>query len=485
MRESQARDAVREMLNQHAVERRRFDSLDTAIRPWADEEAARRMGLERGDHFDRYLRLAKMAQTPLLGLVLDVYGQSLKVDGYFSSTAESARSWKWWQANRMDARQVGLHRAALQYGVSYASVLPAVTGQNLQTPQQTPRLWRRGEPVEVGPHAEAARIGIHSPRRMVTLYGEEMAWPGQKSYTSDFPILALGISGNHLRLFDEKYVYYFGVEEVPHDPLSWKARTYTHEANLPFIEAREHGMGVTPIVRYQDRMLAEGEETYGIIEHLVSTADRIEETRFEQGVAQYWTAFVQRYIIGWIPDDESELMRQRVSDLWAFEDQDVKVGQFPAADLTPYIDAGRAIIRDFAALAQLPAQSLGADAISNISADGLAALEKSKDDKCSEIQTSFGESHEQMLRLCAHATGDEEEASDFGSEIKWAEMSARSFAQTVDGLGKLKMMLDIPAEELWGDIPGWTSDRVKRTRKAMENRPVQNLPGLFDEGEGG
>lgn len=452
MNEGQAREAVRNLLIEHSAQRRRLDRIDRAVRPWSDAEAARRMDVQQGKNFHRHLRIAKMSQTPFLGLVLDTYGQSLKVDNFFSSGTEQAPAWRWWQTNRMNARQTGLHRAALEYGTAFASVLPAAGG--------------------------GARIGVHSPRRLVAFYGEPLAWPGEGAANSEeYPIIALEIQGRHLRLFDETDIHYFGVEHLPGDPLAWSERRYLSDANLPYLESRPHGVGVTPVVRYQDRMMADGEETNGIIEHLLALSERIDRTNYEQGVAQYWAAFKQRYIIGWLPKNESELLRQSASDTWMFGNKDVKVGQFDATDLSQYIEARQSSVRDFAAVAQVPAQSLGANAISNISADGLAALETSKDRKASEIQTSLGESHEQLLRLCAHVTGDAEGAADFGAQAKWAETSSRSFAQTVDGLGKLASMLGVPPQELWADIPGWTRERVERARATA---PPPGATGLFD-----
>ncbi|OFU59358.1 phage portal protein [Corynebacterium sp. HMSC11E11] len=454
MNEGQAREAVRALLIEHAAQRRRYDTIDRAVRPWSDAEAARRMDVQQGKNFHRHLKIAKMSQTPFLGLVLDTYGQSLKVDNFFSSGAKQAPAWQWWQTNRMNARQTGLHRAALEYGTAYASVLPAAGG--------------------------AARIGVHSPRRMVAFYGEPFAWPGEGSPSSEeFPIIALAIQGRHIRLYDENDVYYFGAEHVPGDPLEWGSSHYLTDANLPYLEARPHGVGVTPIVRYQDRMMADGEETRGIIEHLLALSDRIDTTNYQQGVAQYWSAFKQRYVLGWMPKTEQDAMRQSASDTWFFGNKDVKVGQFDSTDLSQYTEARQATVRDLAATAQVPAQSLGANAISNISADGLAALETSKDRKASEIQTSLGESHEQLLRLCAHITGDSDGAADFGAEVKWAETSSRSFAQTVDGLGKLASLLGVPQDELWADIPGWTRERVERARARTATMPSL-ATGLFD-----
>lgn len=446
MKQNDAFDAVRSLMHVHAKERPRFDDLHDYLQPWTANEAARRMGLEFGSrNYNQQAEIARLSQSPFVGLVLDTYGQSLKVDGFFNSDFESAGSWQWWQRNRMDARQTGLNRAALQYGTSYATALPSEGG--------------------------GVYFGCHSPRRMVAVYGEPFSLPGTPASSDEWPIMAMSFEGGHLRLFDEEKVYYFGVERSPGDPSYWVTRDYLNPENIKFIESREHGLGVTPVVRFQDRTVLDGEETYGIVEHLLGMADRINRTNFEQGVAQYFAAFKQRYITGWLPPDTMTALKQNAAETMFFADSDVKAGQFDETDLTRYIDSRQAAVRDFAAVAQVPAQSLGANAISNVSADGLAALETSKDRKVAEIQTSLGESYEQLLRLASFIDGDDEGAKDFGSEIKWAETSARSFAQTVDGLGKLATMLHIPAQELWSDIPGWTRERVQRAQRAASEAP--------------
>lgn len=448
-----AREAVQSMLDTHVGEMREFNEIAAYMRPWDSEEASRRVGASLDSkNREKNGEIARMSQAPFLGLVLDTYGQSLKVDGFYSSDAEQAGAWEWWQRNRMEARQTGLHRAALQYGTAYATALPADDGR-------------------------AVRIGIHSPRKMVAYYGDQIGLPGSSAVTDEYPILAMEIDRNHIRLFDEEAVYYFGIQHRPELSSQWAESAYYSASNLQWLEPRRHEVGVPPVVRYQDRMMADGEEQRGIIAHLIGLQDRINRTNYEQGVAQYWAAFKQRYVIGWMPDSEAEAFKQSVSDTQFFDDPDVKVGQYDETDMTRYIESRQATVRDFAAVAQVPAQSLGANAISNISADGLAALETSKDRKVSEIQTSLGEGHEQLLRLASYVVGDEEGAADFGAEVKWAETSARTFAQTVDGLGKLATMLGIPAEELWSDIPGWTRERVERAKKRRAATPT--LDGIY------
>ena len=146
------------------------------------------------------------------------------------------------------------------------------------------------------------------------------------------------------------------------------------------------------------------------------------------------------------------------------------MGQFAETDLKQYTDSRQRQEQAFAAMGQLPATILGASAISNVSAEGLTALERSKEAKTSELQTSLGESHEQVFRLAAHISGDKEAASDFGAEIRWADTSSDTLAQVIDALGKQATMLGVPVEELWVDIPGWTQQKVERARKARDEQ---------------
>jgi hypothetical protein len=72
---------------------------------------------------------------------------------------------------------------------------------------------------------------------------------------------------------------------------------------------------------------------------------------------------------------------------------------------------------------------------------------------------NLGESHEQMLGLVGQYM-DVTVADD--SEVVWRDTSARTFAATIDGLGKLATMLGVPEQELWERIPGVTQQDVQR-----------------------
>lgn len=450
MRQTAAKQAVRTMMGIHLQEVDRYARLDRDVRPPTDRELMEKYDIELGGrNFERQMQIARQSFNPTLQLLLDTYSQSLKVDNYFRSADEGAlgdvsEGWEHWQRNRMDARQTGLHHAALKYGLSYAAALPADL-----SPQ----------PVLSRPGSRGAMIETFNPKRLVTAYGEKWDW-------EEYPIMALQFVDNGFRLYDEEYVYFFGVNHKPESPSGWSDDFFLSNDNMEFIEKRAHGVGVTPIVRYRDKMMTSGEESRGMIDSLTGIASRIDTTNFQEGISRNWAAFKQRYVIGWMPKDQSDAFKMAASDTWFFKDSktQVDVGQFDETDLGQYSNSRHDAQQDFASSGQLSATVMGAQAISNISAEGLAALEKGKESKSSELQTSLGESHEQLFRLCAHISGDSVGSSDFNAEVKWKDTTAKTMAQSVDALVKLATGLGVPVEELWPEIPGWSNQQVKRAQ---------------------
>jgi hypothetical protein len=404
--------------------------------------------------------LAWKAKTNVLPLVVDVFAQSMKVDGYRSAKNPNvnAKPWETWQANRLRARQVGLYRSTLTYGAAYVIVTPGLV----------PGAAGGGDVVR-------AKLQCVSPLGMTAVYEDPV--------NDEWPMLALYVDGPILRLYDEEAVYYIGVEAVP--PRSGLAPQFYQELpnSYSFIEAREHKLGVCPVARFRDRMLLDGEEVFGIVEPLISIQQRVDETVFGQLTAQFYSAFKQRYVIGWIPESEQEKLAANASQLWTFKDGpgDVQIGELDETDLTRYISAKEAAVSDMAAIAQVPAQALGGS-IKNISAEALAALQDGKDRTSDEITDSLGESWRSVLQLAARAEGDEESANDFTAQVTWQDVTARSLAQTVDALGKLAQMLEVPKRALWSRVPGVTQTDVQEWQAlADQSDAIGNLASLLDQ----
>lgn len=427
MKVDTATAVARNILNgAKAWEYERLHRLSEALQP---NRSFERLGMEiPTDAPDAMKRLAMKAQANFLPLVVETFSQVMKVTDYISSdNSETAQGWQYWQNNQMDARQTGIHQSALKYGASYVVCLPGTDG-----------------PVMKGV----------SPLNMTAVY--------QDPINDQWPMFALQTDRRLLYLYDDAFVYTLGMENMPTSTFGYP--NWQNISDLAFIEMKPHDAGVCPVVRFRDKMLLEGEEQFGIVEPLLAVQARINETNFGTLVAQYFSAFRQRYIMGWFPETEQEALRATAADVWLFKDPDVKVGQFAETDPKFYVAGKEDALRDLSSLAQVPQQNLGVNSIANISAEALTALEEGKVRKLDEITTSFGESWEQALRLCSHIDGDTAGAADFASSVRWADATARAYAATVDALGKIGQMLGVPDELLWEQIPGWDHNMVERAK---------------------
>lgn len=443
-----ALDAAREiLLGQRVQEAVRLERIHNAMQPGYEFVPSVQIP---ADAPSRMRELARKANTNYLPLLVKTFRQVMKADGYYSaSDSDAEEPWVWWQRNRMDSRQSGLVDGALTYGASYATALPGTYGRDKSGPA----------------------ISVYSPREMTALYQDPNA--------DEWPMLALGRDGWHVTLFDEEMEYKFGIEPGPatryQEPDQERTPLGFGTGALTFIEAEAHDLGVCPVVRYRDRNLLAGEESLGIVEPLLTINERITEVTFESLVIQYTQAFMQRYVLGWVPKNEEEELTAGAARAWYFDidPKEITVGQLEAAKID--LTLRDASIRDFAAIGQIPAQALGIDGISNISDATLAGLEAAKNRESSEITTSLGESHEQLLRLCAYIDGNEAAAEDYNSELRWRDFEARSFATTVDGLGKLVTMLGLDPAIALEDVPGMTEQRLKRAVRSLETKRARDL----------
>jgi hypothetical protein len=378
--------------------------------------------------------MARMSRVNICEIVVNSLTQSLFVDGYRTGRPGRATSdenlpvWQAWQANRLDKWQTAIIRPTAAYGTGYSVVIP-------------------GQPYPV--------VRPVSPRKMFTMYGEDPDWP----------LWALErTSVDTYRLYDTEAVYFLGREQ----PLPG-------EYQFRYIEARKHGLGVCPVVRFQDEVdldaedeVDHGEEDHvlGQIAPLMKLQDQIDFTTFNLLVAQHYSAFRQRYILGWVAETEAERLQASASRMWTFDDHpdEIEIGELSQTTLDGYIASREATIRHAAALSQTPTHELIADLV-NLSADALAAADAAKDRKIDERKTGLGESFEQVFALLGGMMGEEVPED---AQVVWRDTSASSFAAVVDGLGKLAQMLGIPPQELWERVPGATQQDVVRWKAAAE-----------------
>lgn len=387
-----------------------------------------------------YRWLIKRARLNILPLVVTVVAQSLYVDGYRPAKSDDdAPVWATWQANRMDGRQHGLHRAVLKYGVAYVTVLPGTPN-----PVITPK----------------------SPRRMTAFYADPVddEWP-MYAIEETIQNIAPGKQQRIINLYDEVARYRLTA------PVQARS-TFTLDPD----GTAKHDLGVCPVVRYLNGDDLDGDASVrGEVEPLIEMQDQLNSTTFNLLMAQQYAAFRQRYATGMAvpldPDTGSpvEPFNAAVNRLWVAEDPDTRFGEFNATDLSGYLNSREATIRHIATVSQTPPHNLLGQMV-NLSAEALNAAESSSQRKIGERKSSFGEAHEQMLRLAALAGGDQDGWTDTSSQVVWRDTGSRSLAQTADALGKLVTMLGVPPEELWQLIPGITQQDVERWRVAAKQK---------------
>ncbi|URQ04991.1 portal protein [Arthrobacter phage Iter] len=389
-----------------------------------------------------YKHLALRSITNWTPLLSDTYAKGLFVDGYRpAKAADNAAPWGYWQENGLDARQTIAHRGALDYGASYTLVLPG-TIQERRIPRIRPlnplrsAAWYRDEDDEF-PEVGLRRVGS-------TMDGAEL-----------------------IELYDRQSVYTFA---KPKDSENWILS-----------RVDDHGLGYTPFVRFRERLDGEAQ---GIIRPIFTLQDRVNEIVFSTLIALQYAAFRQRWATGLvIPEDEEtgepiEPFQSAVDRLWISDSSEAKFGDFAQTEISGHLSAYESSIRTMAAVAQISPNILTGDLV-NLSADALAQMEASTQRKMGEYETLFGESWESAFRLAALAAGDTTAALDTSAQVRWRDTEARSLSQTVDALGKIAQMLQVPVEALWEKIPGITETDVSYWKSIRDETDL--LGGIVAE----
>lgn len=359
-------------------------------------------------------------------------GELEKKAGKGKTSAETdTPEWKLWQKNRMDGRQATLYRSCLEYGHAFI-VVNNIDPQNITydilSTRNTVAYFR--DPVN-----------DIRPSHVLTI----------KSYPRSENVPGLAI------LWDDVY--------------RWEM-TYTFDGKFvvkgkPFA----HGLKKCPVVRYTCFVDDEG-RTRGVVLPAIPLQDRLNQATFSTNVTADFGAFKVRWAAGLMPafktDAEGELILDAngepipepieitQSSLLLSDDPQTKFGQLDETPLDGYIRQEEQAARNFTTLSQFPPLASIAN-LANLSAEAWSAAEAQFIRWINSFQISLGESHEELMRLGALASGDMEGAESYGGEVRWRDMSTKTVAVQMDALGKAAQMLDVPRKGLWSMIPGVTN----------------------------
>ncbi|MDG4768936.1 phage portal protein [Solwaraspora sp. WMMD792] len=394
--------------------------------------------------------MARISRVNVIDIVVNSLTQALFVDGLRARDPQSGDDvtppvWSAWLANRMNKHQAGLHRATVAYGTGYLVITP-------------------GDPYPV--------MRPRSPRQVTAMYGEDPDW-------AEIALEKLPVPGRW-RLYDNTVVY--GLVE--------------RGGRLDAVSADEHGFDRPPVVRYRDAedldadddaepellsggLSAQCRVVVGQVAPLMPMQDQLDLTSFSLKGAEWYSAFRQRWAIGWTPEDRDAKMRSAASQFWTFDamPDEMRLGEFSQTELSGYLASRESTSKFVATLSQTPVHELIGELV-NLSAEALAAAEAGRDRKVDERKTGMGESHEQSFQVVGALMGV---PVPDDAEVVWRDTSAAAFAAVVDGLGKLAQMLGVPAQELWDRIPGVTQQDIRRFKAAAaQGDALANLTSLLD-----
>jgi hypothetical protein len=390
-------------------------------------------------------QLRRKAVAPWLGLAVTIVSQSLYVEGHRDEgSQENSSTWNTvWQPNRMDARQLGIHRHAVRDGLSYLTVLPGVhqlTGESM-----------------------VAMLG-HSAKHFYAGY--------EDSANDEWPTFAFrakprrATNGSiewHVDLYDDTRV---------------TSMVLDGGTEVRVVGYEDHPAGVTPVVRFTNKLDLDG-NTEGEVIPYISLAARLDQTTFDRLIVQKEGAHRVRWATGLMkPPTEAEARAEaqllKMNDVLVNESPDGRFGTFEPTAMQGYIEAHDSDLRDAAANLQMPPDYfLGR--MSNLSPEALAAAEGMLKRKNLERKANLGESWEQGLRLGAHILGDAAAAASFSSQVRWRDEELRSLNQVADALGKLSTMVGLPWQMLVERIPGWTEADTAIAAELIEQAKAEDL----------
>jgi hypothetical protein len=380
------------------------------------------------------IELRRRAVLNLMGLLVGIPAQISFVDGFRRKGTPFPEEWSAWLRNNMAAKQTSIYRAALTYGASYVAL------------------------EDLG--KKKPRFALLSTKDTVAYYTDPV--------NDQYPVYALTIR-SHATSSGEGRIIYYDAERTVHFRVPKGGGEREIVSDIP------HKLGYCPVVRYVCSLDDEG-AVRGVIEPAIPVQDRVNQTAFDLLVTQTFSSFKVRYAAGLLGepvlnedgsfklDGEGRQVYAPIpvsqARMLSTDDPNAKFGTLDETPLDGFIAALEAAIKQFAVIGQLPPHSLLGN-MSNLSAETLVAAMAQTMRFGHVLKTSWGASHQSLMRLAAIDMELGQEAQeDFTSEVRWRDMSDNTFSAIVDALGKAATMLGIPQRALWSRIPNATTQEI-------------------------
>lgn len=378
-------------------------------------------------------------------IVVDAPVERLEVVGFrFGDETEADNdAWSIWQANSLDVESVVAHTEAGKCGSCYLLVDP-----------------NDGEPKVTVEHAAQMVVATDPGNRRHRLAALKR-WADEEN-----------------RWFATLYlpdaVFRFQTEEpvTPGTEIEWTARS--DGGSFP------HGFAVVPVIPLLNKpgLLAGGQSD---LKPAIPLQNAINKLCSDMVVASEYQAYRQRWVTGIeIPRDpetgrplRKDGLEAAESRYWAFEDENVKVGDLATVDLSNFVRSIELFVQHLAAQTRTPPHYLMGQVV-NASGDALKAAEAGLVSKCRAKQLYFSDSWEEAIALALQAAGGRDDAATAECEVLWADPEKYTPSQLADAATK-KSALNVPDEVLWLEL-GYSPAEVERMKKINEEKAAEEPP---------
>ncbi len=390
-------------------------------------------------------------------LVVQAVEERLDVSGFRVPGEEQPDPalWDLWQDNNLDEESQLLHFDSLTYGRGYALV------------------WAD----EVG----KPRITVESPREVYVA-----RYPGSRRRQYAVKRWAEGGRG-HCVLFTEKQVFRFRTESRTVDEKTIEALS----SGWTLTQSYPNPLGVVPVVPFPNRPRTQKPDGESELADLLPVFDALNKLSTDMMVSSEFSASPRRWATGIeLPEEEDEegnptgrvdtskAFSHESGRVWLAEPVDARLGQFPGADLSGFVNALATLTQTLGALSGLPPHYLGLHGDQPASADAIRSAEASLVAKVRRKQRVLSGGWEEVMRLAVAIRDGRYNVGLNRLETVWRDPETRTVAQGADAALKLVqgglLTADAALEHYIGLTPAQIeNNRNLRRRLALDSAAVQ------------
>ena len=373
-----------------------------------------------------------------------------------------------WRKNRMDAKSVKTHRAAIKKGDAFLQIWP-------HFPQGTLK-------------PDGYSIKFLTPDIVFPYYADD---DDESLQYVKKQWLAWGENG--LPMARKDMFYPDRIERYYNDAtMTYPLSDFAKTAWLPYeLDGQpaviQNPYGVIPIVHFRNKEDDSPMGTSGLHDAF-HIQDGINKLIIDLMRTADFQAFRQRWIAGVTEDeiplvDGKRVLTSNPGDVWRFDEPDVKTGEFSEGNLTQILEAIDKMVDHLCAVTRTPKSVLQDSDGTASSGFALEKVEAPLLDKVSENQVSFGSAYADLCRILmimGAYHGDCPKA-DVEAWIDWKDATSESPADKLSDAQRKQILKvnNVISARQWAKEEGYTEEDINRMQEEMKIEAETSMGALI------